>query len=376
MRGDAIGRRLLAAVMALPLLGAPIGSTPVPARIDDPSVSIAPRAVAQKPRRLFISGHSLTDRPFPDYLAALVAARGSVLDWDQQQLFGSSLRDRTRGPDGKDSGYRAGLDRQGWPADVLYALATGPVRYDALLLAEQHSLLESLLWKDMVPSAADYIARFRAASPAGHTYLFASWLNVDDLGDPSRWIAYERAADRAWQCAASRIGAVAGAPVTIVPAAAALALLVEQANSGRLPGIGLSAAQGATTAIFADDVHLAPAGIYYVALVTHGILFGELPAAAWIPPGLLPKDAAALGRVARGFLGRYSPDQAASDPAACRAYLGGRFAGQYLDYVRDARWQREQGVAAHLRWVRFRLSWPRLLRGTSPANPFATPPPA
>lgn len=306
------------------------------------------------PQRLFISGHSLTDRPYPDFLAASV---GGVFDWEMQHLFGSALRDRTRGIDGSGSGYRAGVDRHGKRADVLRAFAaSGHPPYDALLLVEQHSLLESLLWKDMVPSAVDIAQRFRAANHLGSVYLFASWLNIDDLADPDRWIAYERAAGIAWRCAAGQIARETGAPVTVVPAAEALAFLV-----GQHPALAPK--------IFADDVHLTSAGSYYVALVTHGVFFGGLPDMPWVPPALDRRLAMQLQQAARAFLA-IAP-LAPPDAEQCRAYLADRFAPHYLAYVRDARWRRSDGWRAYLKWLRFRIAWPRLLRSTSPANPFA-----
>ena len=65
-----------------------------------------------RPSKLFISGHSLTDRPFPDFLAALAAREGHSLEWYMQHLEGSSLRRRTQG-DGSVAwcGYRQGTDR-------------------------------------------------------------------------------------------------------------------------------------------------------------------------------------------------------------------------------------------------------------------------
>ncbi|MET0361682.1 MAG: hypothetical protein ABW048_08035, partial [Sphingobium sp.] len=52
-----------------------------------PSVAVT----AHSPQRLFISGHSLTNRPFPDYLEALGLAEGKRLEWSMQNIAGSSL---------------------------------------------------------------------------------------------------------------------------------------------------------------------------------------------------------------------------------------------------------------------------------------------
>ena len=163
---------------------------------------------ATPPQRLLISGHSLTNRPFPDYLAAIAGEAGTPIDWNMQHLDGSSLRTRTRGHGTNAwAGYRNGVDRDGRPVDVLRELAeaAGKSPYDVLILTEQHTLLENLIWNDTIGNALDYEARFSAANPNGRTYLFSAWLHLDDLDDPRRWIAYERAAAWAWRCTTSQI---------------------------------------------------------------------------------------------------------------------------------------------------------------------------
>lgn len=355
MRTDGVRRVARPALGAAALLaGGLAGSTP----LNERGAVVAHAQAAAMPRRLFISGHSLTAPPFPDYLAQSIEASGRRFDWDMQHQFGSSLRERTRGADGKASGYRAGTDRHGERADVLGAFETsGAAPYDTLLLAEQHSLLESLLWKDMVPSAGDFIARFRAQHGDGTVLLFASWLNIADRADPSRWIAYERAAGTAWRCVAALIARRTGVPVRVVPAGEALADLI-----GREPSL--------VPAIFSDDVHLTAAGSYYTALVTHGAMLGApLSDNVQSPEGITPALANRLRQAARAFLSEAAPPT--PDAAGCRAYLADRFAPHYLAYVRDARWRQSDGWRAYAKWLRFRIAWPRLLRSNSPDNPFA-----
>ncbi len=345
---------------------------------DLPGAQLPPQASASiaPPRRLFISGHSLTGRPFPDFLAAIAARSGRPLEWDMQHLYGSSLRERTQGASHeRDSGYRRGIGREGAPADVLRVLAAGEGEpFDTLILAEQHSLLESLIWNDTIGHAIDFAGRFRAANPSGRIYLFASWLNLSDPDDPSRWLAYERSAATAWQCTARQIdlNSAAGADVTLIPAAEALAHLVTQALDGGVAGISGDTPRQTIAALFVDDVHLTEAGTYYVALVTHGVLYGSLPSRAWVPPGVGPATAEALQRVAGDYLERRRGQGPGLDQAGCRSYFAREFAPHYLAYVRDARWARDGWIAAQLKWARFRLVWPALLGGDSADNPMRT----
>ena len=333
-------------------------------------------SAAPPPRRLFVSGHSLTARPFPDFLAAIATESGTPLDWDMQHLHGSSLRERTQGaPHERDGGYRRGIDRKGASADVLRALATGDGEpFDTLILAEQHTLLESLIWNDTIGHALDFAERFNAANPSGRIYIFASWLNLSDPGDPSRWLAYERAAAPAWHCTAAQIdfnvaARGSGARAVLIPAAEALAHLVEQALDGGVIGISGDTPRQTTSALFADDVHLTEAGTYFIALVTHGTLHGSLPPRAWAPPAVASATAGALQRVAEAFLAEPRQQGSGFDQSGCRRYFAREFTPHYLAYVRDTRWVPDGWIAAQLKWARFRLAWPALLGSDSADNP-------
>ena len=329
------------------------------------------------PRRLFISGHSLTNRPFPDYLAAIAAASGKPLDWDMQYLEGSSLRMRTQGSGSEPwQGYAAGRDRNDKPADALRQLASGHGAnpYDTLILTEVHTLLESLIWNNTIDNALDYEARFSALNPAGQTYLYASWLDVDDLGDPHRWIAYERAATRAWQCTALQMNqALADKAmarrVRLIPAAEGLAAMVEQAVSADgLRGVSAASKTETMKRIFTDTVHLTDMGNYYVALLSFIALYGELPNTPWVGK-MEPTTAKALQDFARQFMTGWKQQQTRV-PINCAQHLADDFAGTYLAYVRDAKWRDEGVMRAYYKWARFSFQWPRLLRSDSDENPF------
>ena len=331
------------------------------------------------PRKLFISGHSLTDRPLPDYLAEIAADAGNPLQWNMQHLPGSSLRARTQGAGpARWSGYRTGTDRDRRPIDVLEELAPGAdgITYDTLILNEVHTLLESLIWNDTIGNAVDYEARFFSSNPDGQTYLYASWLNIDDLGDPARWVAYEKAATRAWQCTVTRINDRLSEkkrtrPVRLIPAAQALAALVERTVSADgVEGLNAPTTRATMERLFTDDVHLTDLGNYYIALIGHIALYGGLPADPWVPSDLDPAQAMALQQFARDFMVRWHQQQA-NVRIDCPRYLADDFAETYLAYVRDTKWREEDGrLRAYYKWARFSRSWPELLRGDSPDNPF------
>lgn len=59
----------------------------------------SPMTVMTTPRveRLMISGHSLTDPPLPQQLAAIAASQGRPLQWNMQSIGGSTIAARSRG---------------------------------------------------------------------------------------------------------------------------------------------------------------------------------------------------------------------------------------------------------------------------------------
>jgi len=380
--GNECAMRVLVALSLIGLAGCMTEKAPTSATA---IFSASYGSQADAPRRLFISGHSLTDRPLPDYLAAIAGNAGHPLEWNMQHLAGSSLRARTQGDGSSPSnGYSAGTDRDRRPINVLEELAPRPdgAAYDTLVLNEVHTLLESLIWNDTIGNAVDYEGRFFASNPDGQTYLYAAWLNVDDLDDPTGWIAYEKAATPAWQCTATTINdrlAEKGRtrPVRLIPAAQALAALVEQAASTE----GIEGLSGATTRatmerLFVDDVHLTDTGNYYIALISHIALYGSLPADPWTAAGLDPEQAGALQRFARDFMAQWRRQQA-KVPIDCPRYLADEFAGTYLAYVRDTKWREDEGrLRAWYKWARFSRAWPKLLRGDGPDNPFRQADPA
>ena len=330
------------------------------------------------PRKLFISGHSLTNRPLPDFLAAIAADRGIPLEWNMQHLEGSSLRMRTQGSGTPAlAGYRDGVDRNRQRVDVLREIAPvdGVPPYDTLMLTEVHTLLESLLWNDTIGHASDYVERFSQHNPNGQTYLYASWLNVDDLDKPDRWIAYENAANRAWQCTAIELNRRLDAknvtrPVRLIPAAQALAALVDQSLSVQgLAGISQDTPKASMELLFADDVHLTETGNYYIALVTHMALYGSLPETPWNGE-VAPETARALSEFAQQFMTRWLRQQKHVQ-INCSDYFADEFSNIYLSYVRDTKWRADEGwLRAYYKWVRYSIEWPRLFRTNTPANPF------
>lgn len=353
-----------------------------------PAVNPTPDPTPSAPHRVLISGHSLTDQPLPDMLAAIAKHEGIAWDWQRQYMWGTSIRDRTAGALGSPmwSGYSKYANRQGEGLDILQELRTAgasPEPYDTLLITELHSLLGALVWNDTLRYLRHFHDRFIDANPRGTTWLYESWLAIEDKGNPGRWIAYERAASPLWRCVATRINVSLTAEgrndrIQSLPASRALAHLVERATQA--PGVeGLSGGpldtpesrRAVVDRFFGDNVHLTRLGMYYVALVTSAALTGSQAASSWAPADVDAATAAALQREATAFLQSWRREGPPENLTACRRHLQRDFIRIYWSYMRDTYWIAEQGrLRASLRWLTQIVQWQWRVARNNAANPF------
>lgn len=326
--------------------------------------------------RLFWSGHSLMDRPLPDYFAAIAASLDQPVQWNMQVIPGSNIKSRSRGT-GDWDGYRQGSNRDGSELDVAAELisprtvAGGP--YDALIITEQHTFLGNLIWNDTIGHLRHFHERAIDGNARQTTYLYQSWLGIDDRNDPQRWIAYEKAAAPAWRCLAIRINmalAAEGRPDRIVPidAGAALATFVEQAVAGQVPGFA-GVPRDVIDRLFQDDVHLTPLGSYFIALFVYAELAGTSPKGAWAPAGLNPEKAQSMQAAAWTIHRERASTLQDRSLDACRDYVGGPFLRQYLAYMRDKQVAADGRTRPYLTWLKHRLAFARVFGRQDKGNP-------
>ena len=301
-------------------------------------------AAEAKSLRFFISGHSLTNNPFGDFLAEIARSRGYATSWDQQIILGSPVIRRSWGEAGKPSnwaGYRAGKDSRGREGlDVVRELKqpAGGVPYSTLILTESHHTVATLRWNDTVRHVRHFHERLVDGNPKGTTFLFEPWESLKDKADPGPWISLERKASGVWGCVARRINLSLereGRPdrITAMPMASALARLVDQATTGKIVGMKTSSAHETMDLIFSDDVHLTRLGFYYVATVAFITMTGEDPSEAWAPDDV----PAALARSLREVAWQYYQERAQlslpTDMVECRALMTGSFCADWNAYV-------------------------------------------
>jgi hypothetical protein len=336
------------------------------------------------PEKIFISGHSLTNRPFPEYLERIVRTAGMSISWNRQYLEGSTIQQRTSGGPGRSGweGYRSGIDRDDRRIDSLAELTRAgqsrETQYDALVITERNSLLSEVLWYDTIRALRNYQDAFVARSPGGRTFFFEPWYRIDK-DEPRRWISYEASASTAWGCVTTAVNAsleVDGRQdrIVSVPVALGLAHLVESSlGASRLPGLGGRSDREVLDRLFSDNVHPTPAGAYYTALFFFAKVWGRSPVGAWAPDDMDPDLVRTLQRTAASAAER-THGNAGMDLASCRSYMGWSFQWTFWPYMNDMSLREDLGfMKSRLVLVKHIATSLRYFWRNAPPNPFADP---
>lgn len=336
-------------------------------------------ALPAPPERVFWSGHSLTDRPIPDDLAAIAKSLGHPIAWERQYILGSSIKKRTAGEANDGSGYRNGINAAGHPFDALAELARpksvdGP--YDTFIVTEQHSLLETLMWNDPVRHLKGFHDRYIERNPNGNTWFYQSWLGIDDKADPRRWVAYERSAAPVWECLVTRINTELAAQgrkdrLRFLPVGDAFADLVERATqSSALPALRMASTRETMDLLFSDNVHTTRIGAYYAALSTYALLLRASPVGAWAPPEVNPRQAAELQNTAWGHAQRWHTSHQTLTLPECREVVRGSFGSEYWSFARASYTPPNETLRDHVKRYQLRArSWWQMWRDNA-ENPF------
>jgi hypothetical protein len=304
----------------------------------------------------FISGHSLTDNPYADYLIQITNSLGLKAEYNQQIVIGSPIRVRTRGddPESKDFlGYQLGKNREGSGMDILKELRNHNTiqskQYDYLIITEGHNLISVVTWEGTDRYLRHYRDQYMMRNN-GLVYFFVPWLGRKNIKDINSWIAYEVSALKAWECVVSKVNhellREQLSPVHIIPANIALVELVKRLLSGSsLKELDNQPNSERLASLFSDDVHLTKLGIYYIALVTYALVFDSSPEGAWFPKEISKKMALYLQHVAWEFVSNQVIDIPALDLKSCSALFTGSFCSIYLSYTGEV--QHIQGCRNH-----------------------------
>jgi len=297
------------------------------------------------PKRFLLSGHSLTDDPFAEYLVAIGKTQGADMDWNEQIVIGSPNRVRTRGDSqrpGDWNGYSLGKNRDGREGlDILAELKRPTDRpFDTLIIAEGHTLVAQLIWNDTVRYVRHFHERMIEHNPATRSYLFEPWETLTDKTKPAQWIPLERDGTKLWRCVADRINISLkhegrADRVRTIPVGAALADLVDAITRGEMPGLKPVGGREGVNLILADGVHLTQMGFYFAALVSYTTMVDRPITTSWWPRGVSEEAAQALQKFVADFHERRKATFVPLDMEGCSQLLVTSYCDAWNAYVPD-----------------------------------------
>lgn len=281
----------------------------------NPAVDGGPVVIPGEPRgdaRVFFSGHSLINVNTPTFFEQLATRNGRDVDYQLQMGLGSTLSIRLACP---LNGQQA--DGSALTFRVADELRSG--RYDTLMFTERHDIVQTIAYERTTSMARRLRDAFYEGSPGGRVFFFESWLTID-VARPSGFVERTRRDAIGWECVASRLNESRGShpPLLVVPAARALAELVEDVMAGRAAGLTN------LRQIFTDDVHLTNEGNYFISLLHYGVVLQESPIGlsasglrpiADPPPSLDDASASYLQGLAARWVERTFAEAAASQRA-------------------------------------------------------------
>ncbi len=293
--------------------------------------------------RLFVSGHSLTDNPFVEYIGQIASSRSDSYNHNQQIVIGSPIRVRSKGDNWNATGwpgYSAGKNRNGSTGlNVIHEFLAPRTlgsneKYDTLVLTENHNSLDMIQWEDTLGLTRHYHDRFISGNPRGRGFLFHPWLDIDKSA-PTAWITHEKNALIVWECVASKVNHSLSSDgrsdrMVTLPAGGALVDLVERVVAGQVAGFSGTTAQKLNM-LFIDNVHMTQLGMYYMALVTYAATYGKSPVGAAIPSGLNETAAAAIQPIEwnyiHGYYNRANPGVRTMNE--CRTHIASNVCSSY-----------------------------------------------
>lgn len=305
----------------------------------------------------FISGHSLMDNPYADYLADISQSKNVTYQWNQQIGIGSPIRVRTSGnqlPPNDWAGYHTGKNRDSNDMDVIAELSTPATigsneHYDALLITERHDILDVIRWEYTNSLTHHYHNRLLTGNPDGETYLYHSWLNIDP-SDPQDWIEFETLMLNAWECVADKVNLTLASEdktqsINIIPAGWGLAQLLQHILDDDVPGFTGTDAQKIDD-LFSDTVHLNEAGVYYLAALSFAIINKRSPEGADMPAIIPNNTGLVLQQLAWQYASQYMSNHRPKNMASCRQIMIDEGCDRYFNFT-----NRPDQVSSCVSWM-------------------------
>ncbi len=294
-------------------------------------------------KNVFITGHSLVDDPFGDYLESISTDKGVDYHWNQQNIVGSPIRYRTSGsisPPNNWQGYSTGKNRDTFDMDVIAELAN-PVTigvgntYDVLVITESHNIVDGIIWEYTHSLLRHYHDRLLAGNPNGKSLFYHSWLDIDP-NNPQAWIDHESLMVGAWECVADKVNLTLQADsldqsIAVIPAGLALAELLTRILNNEVAGFTGTNLEKIDL-LFDDNVHLNNEGIFYMAAVSYVSIYGTSPVGASIPAGINTSTGANLLQIAWESVNNYRQNYVVKTMNQCRNLFATQICSSYYTF--------------------------------------------
>ena len=322
---------------------------------------------------VFISGHSLMDNPFAEYIEAIAIDKGINYNWNQQIGLGSPIRVRTSGnqpPPNNWQGYRTGKNRNGFDMDIIAELANPATigdnqNYDTLLITERTDIFDTVIWENTNSLLRHYHDRLLTSNTQSETLLYQSWWSIDP-SDPQAWIDHVTAMLTMWECVTEKVNLTLSndgfsPSVKVVPAGWALTRLLERILNNEVTGFTGSDAQKIDL-LFDDNNHLNTEGIFYVAAISYASLFNQSPEGAQIPANINPTTGEELLQIAWQSVQQYQTNFTTKTMPQCRTIIENELCSQYYNFV-----GRPEQINSCQTWISNNSTWQ--------INPFNWPDP-
>lgn len=295
------------------------------------------------PKSIFISGHSLMDNPYADYLESIAIDKG-IMDyrWNQQIGIGSPIRVRTSGhnlPPNNWQGYHQGKNRDTFDMDVVAELrnpttiGTGSI-YDVLLITERHDFIGTIFFEYTSSLLRHYHDRILEGNPSAKTLFYQSWLFIDP-NNPQEWIDHEALMINAWECVAEKVNLTLEADalnktVSVIPAGLALSHLLTRILNNEVAGFTGTDVEKIDQ-LFNDNVHLNAEGIFYMAAVSYVSIYGNSPVGATIPAEINTATGEALLQIAWENVNNYRQNYQVKTMSQCRDVMVNQVCTSYYN---------------------------------------------
>jgi hypothetical protein len=204
--------------------------------------------------------------------------------------------------------------------------------YDALLIVERYHLVQTLIDADTVGNLARFHSKLLEGNPAGTTYYYHSWEDLPQRSDPELWVRFHREAVAVHECIAAQ---VSREHMKNIPAAGALAELVDVTTRSGIPGMSSGTTEERLGEIFGDTVHVNEYAWYFLSLVVYPFLYGESAVGLPYHPSFGRDEATAsmvadaLQALAAQYVQAYAARPAAPSPATCAQHMVDSFCALY-----------------------------------------------